>query len=398
MIAKPLRRLLAAAVIGALASTVIAAARAAESLNFVYLGRDADPEYQPTKAYTGLVLRDRKRPLDGARVALRESKITGRALGLRFKLEEAMLAPGADAAAAVRKLAAETGAGVFLLDLPFEDLARTARALEAAPLVLFNVRHGDDALRGAACAPGLFHTLPSDAMLMDALAQYLKHMTWQSVLVLQGEEPGDARLVAAFQASAKKFGLEVAQVRPFTLGNDPRERDRNNIRLMTALADYDVVFLADTLGDFGRYVPFQTLLPRPVVGTEGLIAGARHWTYERHGAPQLNQRFEKRAGYRMTATQWAAWAAVRAVVEAIARTGQSDAAALRAYLVSEEINLDLYKGNPGGFRPWDNQLRQPILLHTHNAVIARAPLDGFLHQTNNLDTLGADRAQSPCRF
>ena len=43
-------------------------------------------------------------------------------------------------------------------------------------------------------------------------------------------------------------------------------------------------------------------------------------------------------------------------------------------------------------------MRQAVLLHTHNAVIARAPLEGFLHQTNNLDTLGPDRPESACRF
>ncbi|MCK5624155.1 MAG: amino acid ABC transporter substrate-binding protein, partial [Alphaproteobacteria bacterium] len=60
--------------------------------------------------------------------------------------------------------------------------------------------------------------------------------------------------------------------------------------------------------------------------------------------------------------------------------------------------FDAYKGNPASFRPWNNQLRQPILLHTHNAVAARAPLDGFLHRRDVLDTLGIDEPESKCRF
>ncbi len=388
--------LLAALVLAALASPV--PARAAETVTLAYIGREADPAYAPTKAYTGLVLRDRKRPLDGARLGLRDSKIMGRALGLKFKLMERMLASGADAVAAIRGIAETQDANIFLLDLPIEDMPGTLRALQADPLILFNVRHGDDSLRGADCAANLFHTMPSDAMAMDGLAQFLKQKHWERLLVLQGEEAEDARLAAAFQISAKKFGLDIEEVRLFKLGNDPRERGRNNIRLLTSLASYDAVFLADAVGEFGRYVPYQTLLPRPVVGTEGLIADAWHWTFERYGAPQLNRRFEKQAGYRMTAPQWAAWAAVRAVVEAILRTGKTDAASLRSYLVSNRVNLDLYKGAPGGFRPWNNQLRQAILLHTANAVIARAPIEGFLHQTNNLDTLGAGPLESACRF
>ena len=55
------------------------------------------------------------------------------------------------------------------------------------------------------------------------------------------------------------------------------------------------------------------------------------------------------------------------------------------------------KAPPGSFRRWNRQLRQPILLHTHNAVIERAPLPQFLHATNHLDTLGLDQPDSDCR-
>ena len=62
-----------------------------------------------------------------------------------------------------------------------------------------------------------------------------------------------------------------------------------------------------------------------------------------------------------------------------------------------EITIDGFKGNRLYFRDWDRQLRQPLLIATHNAVIERAPLQGFLHQTNNMDTLGFDRRDSRCK-
>ena len=40
----------------------------------------------------------------------------------------------------------------------------------------------------------------------------------------------------------------------------------------------------------------------------------------------------------------------------------------------------------------------PIMLATPLAVIATAPVDGFLHQTNTLDTLGDDAPETPCRL
>ena len=158
----------------------------------------------------------------------------------------------------------------------------------------------------------------------------------------------------------------------------------------------DVVLLADTNGEFGRYVPFQTVHPRPIIGTEGLIASAWHWAWERHGAPQLNQRFVKRAKRKMLDSDWAAWAAVKVVVESVVRTKSTDFVKISDYLKSERLNLDAYKGVSASFRSWDNQLRQSILLHTHNAVLELAPLKGFLHPTQNLDTLGISAEISEC--
>jgi ABC transporter substrate binding protein (PQQ-dependent alcohol dehydrogenase system) len=233
-------------------------------------------------------------------------------------------------------------------------------------------------------------------MLADALAQYLAVRGWRRALALVGPDEASAATAAAFDHAAAKFGLTIADRQAFELTNDPRRREQSNMALLTGRAEHDVIFLADEIGEFGRYVPYATYAARPVVGSEGLRPLAWHWTFERFGAPQLNQRFEKRAGRRMEAEDWAAWAAVRAIVEAVSRTQSTDISGLRAFMESPEFTLDLYKGAPGGFRPWSGQLRQPVLLTVHNAVIAVAPMVEFLHQTNTLDTLGIDRAEANC--
>lgn len=56
------------------------------------------------------------------------------------------------------------------------------------------------------------------------------------------------------------------------------------------------------------------------------------------------------------------------------------------------------RGTPTSFRSWTNRLRQPILQHSCNAVIARAPVEGFLHPTDVLDTLGVDAPESGCKL
>ncbi|MGI9499009.1 MAG: amino acid ABC transporter substrate-binding protein [Geminicoccaceae bacterium] len=363
---------------------------------FTYLARADDPRYETRRAYTGLTLRERKRPIDGAEAGLRESKVLGRRAGLSFELNEILLGEGETAKDTIDEAMAG-GQGIFLLDLPLEEMKAAAEAAHNEEALLFDVRHPDTELRQGFCPDNLFYMLPSLAMTADALAQYLREKGWQSILMLTGPEEADAKDAAAFKNAAEKFGLDIVAERDFILSNDPRNRDRNNIALMTGEPDHDVVYLADNLGEFGRYVPFATYLARPVVGSEGLIASGWHWTWERHGAPQLNQRFAKKAGRNMVAEDWAAWAAVKSVVEAVTRTESTRAKDLHAFLTSDDFTLDTYKGAPGSFRPWNRQLRQPILLHAHNAVIERAPLPEFLHATNQLDTLGLDRPDSDCR-
>ena len=375
-------------------------ARAAEPTPFTvgYLEIADDPRYAEVRNYTGLKLKTRKRPFPGAEAARHETGVIGRALGLKLGLERARGATPEALAAAARTLRDQAGIRFFIVDADAKALLALADALRGDGVLLFNISEIADRLRRGNCRANLMHVIPSRAMLTDAMAQYLAMRNWRRVLVLRGALPADTALSASFERSARKFGLKITAVKDFVLSNDPRERGQNNIRLLTAEPDHDVVFLADSEGEFGRYVPYQTQKPRLVVGTEGLVASAWHWAWERHGAPQLNQRFERTAKREMQDADWAAWAAYRMIVEALSRTRSTEFETLAAYFKGDALKFDAYKGNPASFRPWNNQLRQPILVHTHNAVAARAPLDGFLHQRDVLDTLGIDEAESNCLF
>lgn len=362
---------------------------------FLELGRDAS--YDEEKTYFRSLSRPLGRPVAGAEVALRESRFVGQAVGAEFALERAQ---ADDAKGLVEQIGKLHAAGVrfFLIDAPGAVVAQVAQAVRGRELLLFNVSAADDALRQEQCQPNLLHTIPNHAMQADAMAQYLVSRKWRTVLLLEGPLPDDKLVAAAFENAARRFGLKIADKRAFLLSNDPRQRDQGNVGLLTAGPDYDAVFVADTDGEFARSVPYRTVRPRPVVGSEGLVAEAWHWAWERHGAPQLNSRLEKQASRRMASPDWAAWIAVKAVVEAVVRTNGGDFRTLAKYIGGDEITIDGFKGNRLGFRPWDGQLRQPVLLATHNAVIERAPIQGFLHQTNNMDTLGFDRRDSRCKF
>jgi ABC transporter substrate binding protein (PQQ-dependent alcohol dehydrogenase system) len=151
-------------------------------------------------------------------------------------------------------------------------------------------------------------------------------------------------------------------------------------------------------GEFALSAPFDTQSPAAVIGAAGLVPRAWHWSYLRHGAPQVHGRFERLHGRRMHAADWGAWIAVRAIGEAVARAKTTDTAGIIAFMKSEQFRIDGSKGQPLTFRPWDLQLRQPIMLTTENWVTARAPIEGFKHRVNDLDTLGFEERDKACKF
>jgi ABC transporter substrate binding protein (PQQ-dependent alcohol dehydrogenase system) len=222
-------------------------------------------------------------------------------------------------------------------------------------------------------------------------------MNWPRALILEGEHPDDVLWADAFAASAARMGLKIAARRTFTLDRNPARRQENNIRLLTGDARYDVVFVADTRGEFGRYIPYATQDPRPVIGSVGLRPTAWHWALERDGATQVSSRFDRTYGRKMTAADWNVWIGVKALILGAAKSGVTEATSLRSYLVSDRFRLDGSKGAPLNFRDWSGQLRMPLALATAEAVIAVAPLDGFEHQVNTLDTLGSDQPEFRCQ-
>ncbi|MEQ9638707.1 MAG: ABC transporter substrate-binding protein [Alphaproteobacteria bacterium] len=375
----------------------LAPATVAAELTIGYLELGGDRRYSAARAEARYLLQPLGRPYHGAVTAVRELKFPAAAAGVELKLARVRERSTAALLEQVTRMQA-AGTRLFLLDLPADAATTIARQTRDQDILLFNVSADDDRLRGADCQPHLMHVVPSLAMQMDALAQYLAQRKWRDVLVLQGPGEADVRFADRFAASARKYGLDVVERRPFVLSNDPRERDRNNATLLTGQDDHDVVFVADSDGEFARGVPYATAKPQLVAGAAGLGAVAWHWSWERHGAPQLSKRFLKVAKRPMDSVDWAAWAGVKAIFAGVQQTGATDFATLDAYLRGPDFELDVFKGAVASFRPWNNQLRQPILLASDIWVVARAPIDGFLHRTNNLDTLGIDKPESDCKF
>jgi ABC transporter substrate binding protein (PQQ-dependent alcohol dehydrogenase system) len=357
-----------------------------------------DPRYEPLKAYGRLVLKTREHPFAGAQVAIEEAQAIARVLKLDFALERITVKSAEAVAPAVLQALDQRNIQFFVVDVPADTFKPLAAALRGRDVLLFNATAPEDSLRREVCAREIVHTLPSLAMSMDGLIQHLVAHKWRDYFILQGPLPADALMSNAFVAAAKKLGARIVGKKDFKVGTDPREREQNNPALLTAGRDYDVVFVADDDFEFVRQVPYQTVRPRPVVGSIDLEPVAWHWTWEHNGAPQVNSRFEKLTGGRhMESADWAAWMAVRMVIKSAQGARSGDFKKQRDFMLNGAV-FDGDKGLALSVRPWDQQLRQAILLAAPYAVVASVPVEGFLHRTNVLDTLGDDEQDTPCHL
>ena len=329
-----------------------------------------------------------------AQLAVSDTELALASDHISLQLREVAVASAADLPAALLKLKADKVAH-WVLDLP-EPLVAQAAQVAGTDALLFNASASGDALRGKQCAAHLFHTFPSQAMQADALAQYLAARNWRKALVLQGSTEADKALGEAWARASKRYGIKYT-TKPFKLSGDPRERDLANPRLLTSDRDHDVVAVLDADGEFARTVPYSTQQPRPVVGSSGLMALAWHAQWERNGGPQVSRRFRKLADRPMVGHDWAAWMAVRSVAAVLQAQPGANVAQQAKLLRGGQVTVDGSKGPGLGFRAWDGQLRQPLFLSHVDGVIGTAPMDGVLHPTDVLDTLGVDEPETTCK-
>ena len=359
---------------------------------------DGDPRYAPIIASDRIVLKKPEHPFAGAQISIDDAAPLQRILSTDFSLDRVAVKSSADVAAAIKQ-GADAGTHFFLVDAPAEAYAPVAAAMHGRDVLLFNVSEPDDALRRQLCAPEFVHVYPSRAQLMDGLIQYVVSRKWTNLLEFEGPSRADTAMTATFEHSAKKFGARIVAQQKFTSGTDPRQREQNDPALLSAInRDFDAVFVADSDFDFVRTVPYHLVRPRPVIGSIDLEPVAWHWTWDHNGAPQVNSRFEKKAnGRRMEGADWAAWMAVKMIVQAVLHTRSTDFTKDRAFVLGGN-SFDGDKGLAVSVRRWDHQVRQAVLLAAPYEVVESAPIEGFLHQTNDLDTLGDDQPESPCHL
>ena len=333
----------------------------------------------------------------GAELGINDNNTTGEFTGQQFNLKKFIVPLEGNVADTFNKELVNKFHYV-VVNLPGDQINQLADLPAAKQILLFDVATVDDALRNAQCRSNVLHILPSRAMRADALAQYMMKKRWTKWFLVIGPTQEDRLFADAIKRAAKRFGMEIVAEKTWEHTYDARRTAQSDVAVFTQADDYDVLVVADEQGKFGEYLDYRTWIPRPVIGTQGLIATAWHRTHEQWGAVQIQNRFKEKAGRWMEEQDYAAYLAVRSIGEAATRTGFNDSKRIKEYMLSDAFALQGYKGNPLSFRSWDGQLRQPVLLAAPRSLVAVAPIEGFLHPKTELDTLGYDQPETQCKW
>ncbi len=340
--------------------------------------------------------------LAGAELAVADNNTTGAFLNQKFSIADVKLKQDEDPAAAVLKLAGE-GISLVVTDLPADALLKAADAGAARGMLFFNVGAASDSLREEDCRANVIHVAPTRSMLADGLAQYLVWKQWLKWVLVTGSHPDDKLWADALKRAALRFGAKIAAEKVFEDKGGARQTDSGiaeiqlQIPLFTqGLPDHDVLIAADESAVFAAYLPYRTKAARPVAGSAGLMPTSWDPSMEQWGATQLQNRFVKRFSRRMQALDMQAWTAMRMIGEAVTRTNSADARQVRDFILGPSFELAAFKGQALTVRPWNLQLRQPVLLSDGKNVVSVSPQQGFLHPVSELDTLGYDKPETKC--
>lgn len=333
----------------------------------------------------------------GAELGIRDNLTSGRFLKLDYKLSTEIVPTDGDPLPAAQKLV-EAGNSFILLDVPADQLIRIADALKDKNVLIINVGATDDRLRQQDCRANVFHIAPNRAMLTDALAQFLVTKRWRNWFLMVGRTDADKLYAEAVRRSAKKFGAKIVAEKAWDYGPDARATAQSEVPRGTQVGEYDILVVADELGEFGDILPYNTWLARPTAGTQGLMPLSWHPTMENWGASQLQSRFFKQSKRMMLPLDFQMWEGVFSIGSASLKTRNNDPAKVKAQMLAPDYDLPVFKGVAASFRDWDHQLRQPILLTHATNTVTLSPQAGFLHQSSPLDTLGFDRPETACKF
>lgn len=334
--------------------------------------------------------------LKGAQVAIFDSNKSAKFLNQNFELIEKISYDENELISAFEEFIKNKNSYVVLNveDSLLEKIRNNPLSKQS---LLINASSQSTHLRSQICDKNLLHTIASNAMLYDGLVQFLVKRDFKDIFLISGNNPKDILIKEDIKRAAKKFGANIIKEKIWENNTDIRRKAADEFPSFTQAKDYDVILLADYFGDFGESMYFNTWLPRPVAGTQGLTPVTWSKVIEANGAAQMQSRFEKFSSRWMQSRDYSNWVAIRTIITAISSTKTADLNTNIEYIYSDKFDIAAYLGRKLSFRDYNGQLRMPISLVQPRALISISPQDGFLHPITDLDTLGIAPFEMGCK-
>jgi len=305
------------------------------------------------------------------------------ALGLDYKAFLANAPTVESAERAARRLVEVEGVAAIVGGVGSGQAELLSSIAEEYGVLFFNVGSQRDDLRGGECSRHAFHVEASEAMYLDAVADFGAQQGIRRWMVVGYDSAEGARLVSRARRAVEKAsgggdGDVVSNlVNPETIvfrNVIASVRDANVDAVLLMLDSVGQEFFLSEADRLGLSVPIAPLAD-PVSQTRRYYASVRDgaptvatqprivlWdgTLAANGADRLNTRYLSRWGEPMAPSAWAAYAAAKALFLSVRDTGSTEADDLIRYLESEDTVFDVGKGPGTSFRSWDHQLRQRL--------------------------------------
>ena len=334
--------------------------------------------------------------LKGAQIAIIDSNKSAKFLNQNFNLETKVSYDENELISTFEEFIKNKNQYV-ILNVEDSLLEKLLKNPLSKDVLLINASSENTNLRKTICEKNLLHTSASNAMLYDGLMQFLVKRDFKKILLLNGTNPKDLLIKEDIKRAAKKFGAKIVAEKSWENNSDIRRKASDEFPAFTQAKDYDVILLADYYGDFGEFVYFNSWLPRPVAGTQGLTPVLWHKVIEQWGAAQMQSRFEKFASRWMESKDYSNWLAVRTIITAISKTNTANFKTNLDFIYSDDFDVAAYMGRKLSFRDYNGQIRIPISLVQPKALISTSPQVEFLHPITDLDTLGIAPHEMECK-
>ena len=362
------------------------------NVNILYL----EQKIQKPPVLSNIIEEPEDLGIKGAQIAIIDSNKSAKFLNQNFTLESKISFDENELIKTFEEFIKNKNSYVLLNveDSLLEKLLKNPLSKDA---LLINASSQNTNLRKTICQNNLLHTSASNAMLYDGLVQFLVKRDFKKIFLLSGKNPKDLQIKEDIKRAAKKFGAKIVVEKEWDNNSDIRRKATDEFPVFTQAKDYDVILLADYYGDFGEFVYFNSWLPRPVAGTQGLTPVLWHKVIEQWGAAQMQSRFEKFSSRWMESRDYSNWLAVRTIITAISKTNTSDLKTNLDYIYSDDFDVAAYMGRKLSFREYNGQVRIPISLVQPRALISTSPQVGFLHPITDLDTLGIAPFEMECK-